>query len=316
MGGRPGICRADCQGKASSFPGLTLVRDRRQAVCVGAAAGPAGGDYVQAWHDVHAGATSMVMSRPRDVSGRTSYELLVDAVPTVDGPVVDMACGDGFLIDALRRRRDLQHVIGVDLNTAELRAARQRLGSGGALLRAKATALPVAKSSVSVVTAHFSLMLLLPLDDALAEIARALQPAGSLVAVIPGPIREDVPNGWPALRSAFAETHADHPIELPPIQDDRILDPDTRATLLDTAGLTVTTNQRTELIDRTDPAVAFDQLWLTYGPEVFPDSAQTALRDRLRQKLNERTGNDGLVPMVHIVDLVVATSDQRDRRAV
>jgi hypothetical protein len=93
-----------------------------------------------------------------------------------------------------------------------------------------------------------------------------------------------------------------------------MLDPDTRATLLDAAGLTVTTNQRTELLDRADPAVAFDHLWLTYGPEVFPDSAQTVLRDRLRNRLNERTGGDGLVPMVHTVDLVVATSNERDRR--
>jgi hypothetical protein len=158
-------------------------------------------------------------------------------------------------------------------------------------------------------------MLLLPLNDALGEIARALKPGGSLVAVVPGPTRQDVPNGWPALRSAFAETLADHPIELPPIQDDRILEPDTRATILAAAGLTVTTDQRTELLDRAAPAVAFDHLWLTYGPEVFPDSAQEVLRDRLRQKLNDRTGSDGLVPMVHTVDLVVATSNHRDRRA-
>ena len=103
-------------------------------------------------------------------------------------------------------------------------------------------------------------------------------------------------------------------MELPQIQDDRILDPDTRATLLDAAGLTVTTDQRSELVDRADPAVAFDHLWLTYGPEVFPDSAQEVLRDRLRQKLNDRTGSDGLVPMVHTVDLVVATSHRRDQR--
>ena len=257
---------------------------------------------------------SVAMSRPRDVSGRTSYEWLVDAVPTVDGPVVDLACGDGFLIDALCRRPFLHSVIGVDLNTAELRAARQRLGPGVALVRTNATALPFATSSLSVVTAHFSLMLLLPLDDALAEIARALRPGGSLVAVVPGPTPEDVPNGWSALRSVFAETLADHPIELPAIQDERILDRGTRATLLDAAGLTVTTDERTELLDRVDPGVAFDDLWLTYGPEVLPDSAQAVLRERLRQKLNERTGSDGLVPMVFTVDLVVATSKRRDRR--
>jgi hypothetical protein len=57
-------------------------------------------------HDVHAGAASMAMYRPRDVSGRTSYELLVDAVPAVDEPVVDLACGDGSLIDALRMRSE------------------------------------------------------------------------------------------------------------------------------------------------------------------------------------------------------------------
>jgi SAM-dependent methyltransferase len=265
-------------------------------------------DYVQSWHDAHPGATSTVMSGPTDEHGRTSYELLVDEIPPGDGQVVDLACGDGFLIGTINRSAPQRPVVGLDLNGAELSAARRRLGPTQGLLRAVADRLPLASSSVSVVTAHYSLMLLHPIDAVLAEISRVLRPGGSLVAVVPGPTRADEPNGWTALRSAFATVRETCPIELPPIQDDRVLSSTSRTELLQAAGLDVGIDRQIDLRDRLDPRVAYEHLWSTYGPELFSGEGQAQLSKETRLGLSALTERDGLVPMIHTVQIVVATA--------
>jgi SAM-dependent methyltransferase len=265
-------------------------------------------DYVQSWHDAHPGATSTAMSGPTDEHGRTSYELLVEEIPPGDGHVVDLACGDGFLIETINRSAPQRSVVGVDLNTAELRAARRRLGSAQGLLRAVADRLPLASSSVSVVTAHYSLMLLHPMDKVLAEISRVLRPGGSLVAVVPARTRSAEPNGWTALRSAFAVVHDQYPIELPPIEDGRALSSTSRTELLQAAGLDVCIERQIDLRDRLDPNVAYKHLWFTYGPGLFSEEAQAQLSQEIRLGLSALTERDGLVPMIYTVQIVVATA--------
>jgi SAM-dependent methyltransferase len=248
------------------------------------------------------------MSCPTDALGRSSYEVLADAIPAGDGAVLDLACGDGFLVETVHRCAPHRRVVGVDLNAAELSAACRRLGSAQELLRGSADQLPIASSSISVVTAHYALMLLLPIDAVLAEVRRVLQPTGSLVAVVPGPTRADTPNGWMALRSAFAAVRDAYPIEFPTIQDERVLATTGRADLLRHAGLDVITDREIELRDRIEPTVAFEQLWSTYGPDLLPDDARTKLRDELQRRLSALTEPDGRVPMIYTFDLVVATA--------
>lgn len=61
----------------------------------------------------------------------------------------------------------------------------------GPFVQADATALGFASGSVDVVIASMSLMLLDPLEAAVAELSRVLRPGGSLVAVVPArwPVR-------------------------------------------------------------------------------------------------------------------------------
>lgn len=95
------------------------------------------------------------------------------------GVVVDVACGSAPLARHLRADR----YVGVDRSAAELRLARGRVDDR--LLRADAAALPLADGSADTVACVMGLMLVQPLRTVVGEIARVLQPAGRLVAVLP-----------------------------------------------------------------------------------------------------------------------------------
>lgn len=133
--------------------------------------------YLAEFHRHHPGITEAVLTRARR-RGQTGYEWLLDAVPA-HGRVLDLACGSAPLWPALRGRPYL----GVDLSAAELDLARRR--GAGPLLRADATALPMAEGSADTVVCAMALQVITPLPAALAEIARVLVPGGRLVVLLP-----------------------------------------------------------------------------------------------------------------------------------
>lgn len=104
--------------------------------------------------------------------------------PLPEGPVLDLACGDGHLLALLQHAipRPLQ---GVDLSRGELAAARTRLGDSVVLHQARAQALPLADASLAAVTSHMALMLMADAPQVVAEIARVLRPGGRLLALVP-----------------------------------------------------------------------------------------------------------------------------------
>ncbi|OLB76178.1 MAG: hypothetical protein AUI14_19545 [Actinobacteria bacterium 13_2_20CM_2_71_6] len=99
--------------------------------------------------------------------------------------MLDLACGNGPLWPRLPSRA----YVGVDVSATELAAARDR--GAGPLVRAWATALPLAGASVDVVLCSMALQVLTPLPAVLAETVRVLVPGGRLVATMPdrGPLR-------------------------------------------------------------------------------------------------------------------------------
>jgi SAM-dependent methyltransferase len=83
-------------------------------------------NLLRKYHRDFAGATPRMFERGRAADGRCSYDLLADLVPHGRQPltVLDLACGDGPLLQRLQRRRqpDLA-LVGIDLSPEELSLA-------------------------------------------------------------------------------------------------------------------------------------------------------------------------------------------------
>jgi SAM-dependent methyltransferase len=166
--------------------------------------------YLAEYHDAHPGITADVMVGARDADGRSPYDWLVEAVPPGASVVIDLACGSGPVTRLLGARGVANRVVCIDQSAGELVRARSD-APGGLLVRARATALPVATASADAVVASMALMVLAPLEAALAEARRLLRPGGTFVATVPsrssaiaGPPAGPSPDG-DAGPAAFAE---------------------------------------------------------------------------------------------------------------
>jgi len=106
------------------------------------------------------------------------------AVPESAHAVLDLCTGNGVSLAGLRRPGRL--VIGMDVSLGMLHAGLERLGSQGwapRLVAADAFRLPLREASVDAVTVAFGVRNLRPRPEALAEIARVLEPGGTLVVL-------------------------------------------------------------------------------------------------------------------------------------
>ncbi|HVF14896.1 MAG TPA: class I SAM-dependent methyltransferase [Acidimicrobiales bacterium] len=140
--------------------------------------------YLAEYHEANPGITEHVFADARDRSGCSPYEWLVAAVPPGASTVVDLACGSGPVGRLLAAERDgTVRVVGVDLSFAELNRARS-VTAWALLVRARATALPIAGATADAVVASMALMLV-PLESVLAEVGRLLRPGGTFAATVP-----------------------------------------------------------------------------------------------------------------------------------
>jgi SAM-dependent methyltransferase len=138
-------------------------------------------DFLRQVHSQQAGATHHLLNKARTADGQSSYEVLVEAISgfTLPGTVLDLGCGDGYLLELIGQRyHDQARLVGVDLLATEIAAARQRLGLAAQLFEAHAQALPLADASIDIVVSHLVLMLIAPIEPVIAEIARVLRPRG------------------------------------------------------------------------------------------------------------------------------------------
>ena len=137
--------------------------------------------FLDRFHAERPGVTEEVLAHCCDLD-QTPYEWTTESV--APGSVLDLACGSGPM-------RQLLHGwwIGFDRAPAELALAQAR--GGRSLVLGDAIELPFADASFEVVVCSMALMLVEPLDRALAEIARVLRADGQFVALLPtdGPLR-------------------------------------------------------------------------------------------------------------------------------
>ena len=136
--------------------------------------------YLAGFHADRTGVAEAVLSRA-SAGDHTPYHWLARAVSADATLVVDLASGSGPMSRALARPGRM--VVGVDLSAEELALAQDR--GPGPWLRADAQRLPFRDGSVDVVTGSMGLVVVTPLDQVLAEVARVLRPGGVLAAIAP-----------------------------------------------------------------------------------------------------------------------------------
>ena len=171
-----------------------------------------GEDFLAEFHNAHAGLTAEAFgSLPVVFRGGTfasSYEVLAATVPRTATPVrvLDLACGDGFLLALLdARSQEGLALSGIDMSAAELRAARERVPPTVVLRQSKAQALPFDDASFDHVLCHLALMLMDDVEQVLREVRRVMK-RGATFAMVLG--AKPPPS---AAFAAYVEILARHP---------------------------------------------------------------------------------------------------------
>jgi SAM-dependent methyltransferase len=237
-----------------------------------------------------------------------TYQALVQRLQDGDtpaGPVLDLACGDGHLLDLLRAAGHTVH--GVDASSGELAAARTRLGPAVPLHQARAQALPLADGSLAAVTCHMALMLMDDPATVLAELRRVLQPGGRLLAVVPQPRAPGAPD---PLTGAFWSALEAHPQRHGDWQAVRFGTPDWRSTTA-LAALLAPAFGAVRLstlagAQRFTPVQAWQWFTGLYDLHLRPDAAWAPAEAVFHTTLAPHVGADGQLNLPHAYLLIDA----------
>ncbi len=141
--------------------------------------------YLERFHRESPGITETTFSRARDPELGDPYDWLASAIPPSSERVLDLGCGSSPVQPRLSVGSGY---VGMDLSGDELLGGRRR--GRGPTCQADARAIPLADATVDAVIWCMSLMLVRPVEDALAESTRVLRRGGVLAALLPsgGPI--------------------------------------------------------------------------------------------------------------------------------
>lgn len=278
-------------------------------------------EWQQHLREVHArlpGVTASAFAGHATRQGQTSYQLLADVAVgaarrlgrAVD--VLDLACGDGYLIEVCLDRlgRDLNTVTGVDMSEAELDAARRRLAGQAARVELGfAHALPLPDAAVDVVVCHLAFMLMVPIEPVVRELARVLRPGGVFGAVVgsssapPGASDEDELAAERALWTEIGETlRRFWRTEYPQLQSDgrvgdvRTMTEDGWRELFqpDTGYTGVVEPQEFELVIDESAEGIWDFFKNTYLIDLLDAEAKEALRSRLMAVIADHDRTHGM----------------------
>ena len=108
--------------------------------------------------------------------------------------VLDVGCGDGQ-ISRLAVALGAEHVVGVDPTWNQVRVAQQR-GGGVVFARSGAATLPFPDHSFDAVVACLVFEHIRDVDEAIAEVARVLQPGGRFCFFLNHPLLQTPNSGW------------------------------------------------------------------------------------------------------------------------
>lgn len=217
----------------------------------------------------------------------------VARLPHAPHTILDLACGDGYLLQALANRFTQTRLIGVDMSPEELAAARERLHGRAELQLAHACALPLEDGSCDAVTCHLAFMLMEDAPAIVKELARVLQSGGIYAAIING--------GRPAdpVRRAFGAIlrEVEAAEDLPPllIGDPRIQSASDMHEMFDEHFTSFEIHEETLALDGTEEQVRAALLGF-YNLHRLTPEGYTIVKDRLDEAMREHTSPDGTVP--------------------
>jgi SAM-dependent methyltransferase len=255
--------------------------------------------YLRDFHSRHPGVTAQSFAGAEvEAGGRfwaSSYDWLAQRVPGPDRPltILDLACGNGELLLSLAERAQPGlSLIGIDISTAELAAAEQRLRGRARLIEARAQALPLPPASIDIIVSHLALMLMEDMDTVVAAMHRVLKPGGSIAFIV---WRGIVPgDGFEIFVQALREAMAAEKVSGHQIGDRRIGLPDELAALFGTKFDAV---ELSDLIvrQRGTPEAIWDRLVPNYDVDLLSPAGQQSLRTVVLKKLAHLADKNGIV---------------------
>ncbi|WP_020657465.1 class I SAM-dependent methyltransferase [Amycolatopsis benzoatilytica] len=253
--------------------------------------------FLRDFHARHPGVTSRAFGTGRSADGRSSYELLRDEVAGFPR-VLDLACGDGFLLELLSRAGHF--AAGLDLSTTDLVIASE---NSTALVEGRAQQLPFADNAFDACVSHMAFMLMSDIDQVATELARVLRPGGRLSLVLSGGAGggEAYALFTRLLREILAEAPAEE--HLPRLGDRRTRTADGLREILSPAGFGPV-RWRTEPLDF---GASLDQVWefvaAAYNLQPLSEGAVEALRGAFHAQAPALAAPDGRIPLVFRVQL-------------
>jgi len=254
--------------------------------------------FLNDFHTARPGATSKAFGAlPVVFRGQqyaSSYEVLAAAVPHVERPmeVLDIACGDGFLLSRLAARNQANlGLTGADMNSSELEIARARLGSAASFHQARAQELPFAPHSFDYVLCHLALMLMDDVEQVLREIRRVLRPGAQFAAIVFVSYRPTIACG------AYIDVLSKYPrlsqfADIPKFGDRRIRDRDGMQQVL-AANFRNISIEDLDVVMRLTP----DELWLvfldTYNLYLLDEAKRISFQREYLRRVAPHCGSDG-----------------------
>ncbi|RKG74655.1 class I SAM-dependent methyltransferase [Corallococcus exercitus] len=242
------------------------------------------------------GFTTSSVRQPGETASST-YALLEAVVPGDARPltVLDLACGDGHLLELLARRKQPgMSLVGLDMSAHELDAARARLNGAATLIQGRAQSLPFGDASVDVVLSHLALMLMDDVETVLAELLRVLKPGGQVSIVVGGDM---VPGQalevFAALLKPVLSAEAVPPAKL---GDARVRSVDGLRELFAKGFADVTVRSLSVQGDGS-PREVWESLLTTYDADRLSPAARASLEAAFLQAVEPLRRSDGSVPL-------------------
>ena len=217
--------------------------------------------YLRQWHDAHVGGGDVWLSA-RSSGGGTSFERIIADVRHLD-LVLDVACGDGTLLDLIHRAVPRARLFGVDSSKGQIARAGKR-GMHVCVCCARGQELPLADASVDVVVCHMALMLMDNPERVVSEARRVLRVGGRFRAITNRPrVLDDMGQKiFSAIRPLF-DSIVDKRQLPPTLGDERTYEADPLRTLV------------AEYFDDVS-AVTFDLIWDVRRAELGPFLAESS----------------------------------------